>query len=87
MNHPIRFDDSLPIFAALVLQEWDQSEIEANLFLRDATERLTFIVLNSTYSTDDRSALAAKAVNLLGYYVDGNDFAVATPDELFDDRL
>jgi hypothetical protein len=87
MSRQIRFDDALPVFSALVLHEWGQQAIDENLFLRDVTGRLTFIVLSSEFSTEDRVCLAAKALDALGHYVDGNGFAVATPDELFDDRL
>lgn len=87
MNSPIRFDDSLPAFAALVTREWGGSAIAENIFLRDATGRLTFVVLNEAYSSESRTTLASKASATLGGYVDGDGFAVATPDELFDDRL
>ena len=87
MNSPIRFDDSLPAFAALVMREWGGSAITENIFLRDVTGRLTFVVLNESYSTEARMSLASKAFAALGGYVDGEEFAVATPDELFDDRL
>jgi CobQ/CobB/MinD/ParA nucleotide binding domain len=87
MNSPVRFDDSLPIFAALILREWGQTAIDNNLFLRDVTGCLTFVTLDDKPSANDRITLAAKALELLTPYVDGNGFAVATPDELFDDRL
>lgn len=87
MNSPIRFDDSLPVFAALVLKEWGPMAISENFFLRDVTGRLTFIVVNEKYVSADRSALASKAISALASYVDGGGFAVATPEELFDDRL
>lgn len=87
MNSPIRFDDSLPAFAALVMREWGASAMTENIFLRDVTGRLTFVVLNEAYSLEARMTLASKASAALGGYVDGDGFAVATPDELFDDRL
>ena len=87
MNSSVRFDDSLPVFAALVLHEWGPLAIAENFFLRDVTGRLTFIVLSEKYSTEDRATLASKATAALGSYVDGDGFSVATPDELFDDRL
>lgn len=87
MNSPIRFDDSLPAFAALVMREWGASAMTENIFLRDVTGRLTFVVLNEAYSSEARTTLASKASAALGGYVDGDGFAVATPDELFDDRL
>ncbi|MGD0961300.1 MAG: AAA family ATPase [Methylomonas sp.] len=87
MNSPIRFDDALPAFAALVRDEWGKEAIDENLFLRDVTGRLTFIVISEKYSIEARTTLATKASNTLGYYVDGNGFAIATPEELFDERL
>ena len=87
MTTSIRFDDALPTFAALAQQEWGALAITENIFLRDVTGRLTFVVLNENYSTEARMTLASKASALLGNYVDGNGFSVATPDELFDDRL
>lgn len=87
MNSLVRFDESLPIFAALVLQEWGPLAISENFFLRDVSGRLTFVVLDEKYSTKDRATLASKVSVALGDYVDGLGFAIATPDELFDDRL
>jgi hypothetical protein len=87
MSTSIHFDDALPVFAALVQQEWGVLAIAENIFLRDVIGRLTFVVLNEKYSTEDRATLASKAATALGRYVDGEGFAVATPDELFDDRL
>ncbi|ADL55528.1 ParA family protein [Gallionella capsiferriformans] len=87
MNTYIRFDDALPAFAALLQREWGGAAIAENIFLRDVTGRLTFVVLNENYSTEARTTLASKASAALGVYVDGDGFAVATPDELFDDRL
>ncbi len=87
MTSLVRFDDSLPVFSALVQQEWGIEAIAENIFLRDVAGRLTFVVLNEKYSTDERVALASKASSALGHYVDTDGFSVATPDELFDDRL
>lgn len=87
MTSPIYFDDSLPIFASLVLKEWGAQALVENFFLRDVSGRLTFVVLQSERSADERISLASNAVAVLGSYVDGDGFAVATPDELFDERL
>jgi len=84
---PIRFDDSLPAFAALVMNVWGETALTNNLFLRDASGRLTFVLLKDDPSRDDRTILAGRAVEELGAYVDRDGFAIATPDELFDDRL
>src|ERR1017187_5073893 len=87
MTTPIRFDDSLPAFAALVESAWGKSVLADNLFLRDASGRLTFVMLRDVPSPDERTSFAARAVAELGAYVDKDGFAIATPDELFDDRL
>ena len=87
MTIPIRFDDSLPAFAALVKKTWGEDSIARNLFLRDASGRLTFVLLSDSHSRDERIALAKQAADELGAYVDKDGFAIATPDELFDDRL
>ena len=87
MNSPIHFDDSLPSFAKLVKSEWGDSAFGKNLFLRDGSGRLTFIVLDNDHSSEERAHLASLAAAELGPYVDGAGFSVATPDELFDESL
>lgn len=87
MSTPVYFDQSLPSFASLVQQEWGDTALDKNFFLRDVTGLLTFIVLDEKYSTEQRNNLAVKAIEKLKIYVDKNGFAVATPDELFDERL
>lgn len=87
MTSPIYFDESLPAFALLVQQEWGNAALNENFFLRDVTGLLTFVVLNEKYSAEQRNELAVKAIEKLVVYVDKNGFAVATPDELFDERL
>ena len=83
----VRFDDSLPAFAALVSGAWGEASLTDNLFLRDASGRLTFVLLSDAHTHEERTGLAANAVEVLGAYVDKDGFAVATPDELFDDSL
>jgi len=83
----VRFDDSLPAFAALVSGAWGEASLTGNLFLRDALGRLTFVLLSDAHTPEERTGLAANAVKVLGAYVDKDGFAVATPDELFDDSL
>jgi MinD-like ATPase involved in chromosome partitioning or flagellar assembly len=87
VKSPIRFDDSLPAFAKLVKGAWGDAAIDDNLFLRDVSGRLTFVVVGSEHSTEDRAKLASIAAVELGAYADGAGFSVATPDELFDDTL
>jgi cellulose biosynthesis protein BcsQ len=83
----VYFDESLHVFADLVQQEWGTSFLSNNLFLRDINGRLTFIVLNNAKESAERISLAAKAAVVLGPYVDDDGFSVATPKELFDERL
>jgi hypothetical protein len=87
MTDHVRFDDSLPEFARIVELNWGNGAVKDNLFLRDASGKLTFVVSADGHSADDRAALAGLAVQGLGAYVDGDGFAVATPQELFDDTL
>ena len=87
VRSPVRFDDSLPAFARLVGSAWGDTAISDNLFLRDASGHLTFVLVNDAHSTQERGQLASTASADLGAYVDGAGFAVATPEELFDDDL
>ena len=66
---------------------WGDAALHNNLFLRDASGRLTFVLFHDAHSADERSRLAAAAAAELASYVDGEGFPVATPDELFDDSL
>jgi hypothetical protein len=83
----ILFDDSLPLFVALVQREWGADAAMRNLFLRDVTGRLTFVVLDANCSPEARATLAEKASIELSPYVDEGGFAVATPAELYDSSL
>ena len=87
MTIPIRFDDSLPAFAALVKKTWGGDSIARNLFLRDASGKLTFVLLSDSHTGEERIALAKQAADAVGAYADKDGFAIATPEELFDDRL
>lgn len=87
MMSQIYFDDALPRFAKLVLDECGKDAITHNLFLRDATGRLTFVVLNESISKEQQVALAGKAVLNLNGYVDSREYSVATPNDLFDNSL
>lgn len=87
MKDAIRFDDSLPAFAGLVKSVWGEAVLADNLFLRDGSGRLAFVVLHDERSRDERADLAARAVAELYPYVDLDGFAVVTPDDLFDDGL
>ncbi len=66
---------------------WGGSFLDENLFLRDVSGRLTFVLLTGLKTLEERSELATRASEELGAYVDKGGFAVATPEELFDDSL
>lgn len=87
MTAPVRFDDSLPRFVDLIVEAWGEASIPQNLFLRDAGGRLTFVVVDGRHGGVEREGLARRASAALGGYTDTHGFAVATPDELFDDSL
>lgn len=87
MNSTIRFDESLPIFVDLVVREWGLEAVKNNIFLRDASGRLTFVVVDGERSGKEREKLSQKATETLQGYTDADGFAVATPEELFDESL
>ena len=87
MTPAVRFDDSLPALVKLIKTAWGDSAIARNLFLRDASGRLTFVLVDDSHSQEERTDLAMKAAGELGAYVDGSGFALATPEQLFDDTL
>jgi Mrp family chromosome partitioning ATPase len=81
------FDDSLPAFAEVVAEQWGRNGTDRNIFLRDASGRLTLVVLDPDKDVVERHALGKIAAQRLGSYVDSAQYAVMTPDELFDDSL
>ena len=87
MNQTVFFDNSLPLFAKLVSDDWGTEAVRDNVFLRDAIGRLTFVVIDGKHSTDERHSLADRAHAVLGRYVDRDYSTVSTPDELFDESL
>lgn len=87
MTSQARFDDALPTFAYLVSSKWGREAVESNLFLRDASGHLTFVVLDVERSKEDRRKLGEVVANGLQSYVDGAEYAIATPEELFDESL
>jgi Mrp family chromosome partitioning ATPase len=87
MKTYVRFDDALPRFARSVGAAWGVNAVQSNIFLRDASGHLTFVVLDEGYSSDARRRLSKTVEEELQAYVDGPTFAIATPDELFDESL
>ena len=84
MTDPTRYDDALPRFAALVESTLGENAAVHNLFLRDASGRLTLVLTNEA-SGRAHSTLAKKAETLSPYVEVGQ--AIATPAELFDPAL
>lgn len=87
MTSTVRFDDSLPLFIDLIVEEWGLDAVSNNLFLRDPAGKLTFLSIDGKHDGKEREALALKAATILQGYTDTEGFAVATPSELFDDSL
>jgi MinD-like ATPase involved in chromosome partitioning or flagellar assembly len=85
VSKSIYFDDSIPEFAKLVIDEWGREALKENLFLRDITGKITFVVTSPGYRKFDRNVLSSKVSKSLRNYVD--QYVIATPEELFDDRL
>ncbi|WP_423393242.1 KGGVGR-motif variant AAA ATPase [Burkholderia sp. LMG 21824] len=81
------FDLALPTFAQLVVDTLGGQALLDYFFLRDVSGRLTLIVPNGALDPAAKDALARRAYELVHPYVDGDGLAVATPSELFDDRL
>lgn len=81
------FDQSLPLIVDLVADAWGTDAVARNLFLRDAVGRLTLVVLEPNKSGAERNELSRKINEQLGVYADLSGISVATPEELFDERL
>lgn len=82
----IRFDDSLPVCAAVVQKHLGSEALERHAFLRDASGRLT-LIQRGEISDAARMSLTDDISKALGPYVDGPDFAIVTPLQLFDEAL
>jgi hypothetical protein len=83
----INFDESLTAFVEVLLDFISAPEVEANLFLREGSGKLTFIVVDGRIGAAKRRAIAAEAARKLHPYVDSDGFAVSTPDEVFDPEI
>lgn len=81
------YDSSLPTLVDLVADAWGPDAVGRNLFLRDAAGRLTFVVLERDRDGGQRETLSATINARLAGYADPSGISVATPDELFDERL
>ena len=83
----IFYDDALPCFVGILREGLSDEAISQNLFLRDPSGRLTFVVLQGNIPPNVIRDLTAAASARLAPYVDDDGFALATPDDLFDDSL
>lgn len=83
----VTYDLALPILVDLIVDAWGISSVARNLFLRDAAGRLTFVVLEQDKDGQTRESLSAKINTRLDGYADPSGISVATPEELFDERL
>jgi MinD-like ATPase involved in chromosome partitioning or flagellar assembly len=63
------------------------NDIERNVFLRDPSGQLTFVVIEDDIDRSVLDELIATITAELVPYVDGDGFAISTPAELFDDTL
>lgn len=88
MTSPCDYDDALPRFAALVVGNLGAEALNDNLFLRDASGRLTLVLRGGRgrYAAPRLSSLEQEAIRLLQPYVEPNT-TLATPEELFDPVL
>jgi Mrp family chromosome partitioning ATPase len=79
-----RYDDALPLFAALVIEHLGATAIDKHAFLRDADGTLT-LILRAEIARSLLDRIVGGTKERLGNYV-GRD-PVATPSDLFDQRL
>ncbi len=86
MASPVRYDDALPVFAALVSEHLGQPALEQHAFLRDAEGRLTLVVRGDV-SAVSLATLQKAAAERLASYVSSAAGSTATPDDLFDVSL
>ena len=81
------YDDALPEMVRILRTSLSVSQIEENLFLRDPSGLLTFVVVTTDIQKSSLAELNRTITAKLYPYVDNDGFAIATPDELFDDTL
>ena len=82
MPNRVTYDDALPRFAQIVSNVLgDEAPVE-NLFLRDASGRLTFVCLDPL--TKPQRTKIAREAKQLAPYVESNSTAVASLSDLFD---
>lgn len=77
------YDNALPRFAALVEKLLGSEALVKNLFLRDATGLLTFVLIQDV-TAEERKNLTVAAQELWPYV---DHVAVCTPEDLFDESF
>lgn len=82
----VTFDTVLGTFSEIAVSILGVKAFHVNFFLRDANGKLTFILRDESLSNDERAALVSAANTQMAKFVDG-EFAVASPEQLFDDEL
>lgn len=87
MNSSLTFDQSLPFFVQFLLDTVGSKLVQERVFLRDPAGKLSFIVEPGDLPKSTREDLSLSAAEALAPYVDADGFAIATPEELFDDSL
>lgn len=83
----IYYDDALPHMVRMLRAKLSAFDIANNIFLRDPSGRLTFVVIDEKIDRAIIDELTATITAALAPYVDEDGFAIATPIELFDDTL
>src|SRR4051812_32997276 len=81
---PTRFDDSLPNFAKIIVDELGDEAVLDDFILRDGSGRLTYVT-HTKLDEHKREAISTRAKALKPYIYD--DSAVAFIDDLFDDHI
>jgi Mrp family chromosome partitioning ATPase len=82
----IFYDDALPLFASIVNKELGTEALLTNIFLRDATGRLTFVA-KQKIQKETLVRIANEAEKTLKPYVGSADEAVSTVGDILDDTL
>lgn len=83
----VTYDTALPKLVDIIVNAWGAQAAEQNLFLRDASGKLTFVVLNNERNGSEREQISILVNAELRGYADSSGISVATPEELFDDSL
>lgn len=81
----VRFDDSLPLLAATVVEELGAGALETGVALRDVAGRLVFY-LGGQVSEEDARRLSARLVERLGPYA-RTDRVLAVPGDVGANRI